>query len=209
MNTKGRWILLTSSLALAFSATLVGCGADDSGGGAGGASTGGVTGTTGGVTGTTGGNTGTTGGNTGTTGGNGGTTSTGGNGGSTAATGGSAGTSGTTCVQPISSTTNCTAACTGDDCGIHNLGLRDCACPTPGSPYVCDSCSMAGVTASIIEAPTTPLTDCTMADGPMEDRTDCTTANDGERCQSLAGATRFCACYNLTWDCASKPNEWP
>jgi hypothetical protein len=65
------------------------------------------------------------------------------------------------------------------------------------------------MTNPIIAQPTEPLPACEQNDSTTEDRTDCGTAvANGYRCQSLDNASRVCACWNNTWDCASKPGFW-
>jgi hypothetical protein len=209
MNTKGRCVLLTSSLALAFSAMLLGCGTDSSGGGGGGDSATGGTGTGGTATGGTG------------TGGGGGQATTGGNGGSTS-TGGSAGSTSTGGSGNLPACTGagdgnaCTEDC-NDACGVHDYGERLCACTNTTcdtgvtAPCMdCAECAFGPNTPAGVAPTTAPasLPDCPTT----EEGTDPNGCTDNTICQSVEAnrtaaeqAGRYCACLANEWDCDSKP----
>jgi hypothetical protein len=152
---------------------------------------------------------------------NGGTTPGGGttaNGGSTAGGGNaSAGSAANPdCPAKIDSTTACTSAvsCPAAACGVFKIGQKDCSCAAASGNFSCTSCSYAGKTEEIVQAPATVLPDCTADDTTLEKNTP--TCTKGERCKSLDTAkSRFCACWDdpakgvVDWDCDSMPSSWP
>ena len=211
-----RFFASTTVTAVLVAAMAQGCSSDDSDGGtsSGGSSASGGSGGTGGGT----GGSGATGGSGGSTGGTGG--STGGTGGSAGGTGGSAGDDGGStggsagadgggqCGTGISNGAACTASCTGNVCGLADLGRRDCACVN--DVWDCESCEFPG-NESILEAPDGALPACPAGDASdSEDALKgetCTT--QGERCEPPEDTTRVCACWtmptDLEWDCDKKP----
>ena len=175
-------------------------GTGGAGGSSGGAGTGGSGGSTGGSGGSTGGTGGGSGGSGGSTGGSGGSTGgTGGSGGSSGGTGGSGG--GTTpCGTGIrTGTTPCTASCTGNVCGLADLGRRDCLCVE--SLYQCNPCAFPG-NEPILQPPATPPSDC--GDDEARRGSACSAGEQAVMCQPN-DQNRICVCWNLEWDCDRKP----
>jgi len=107
-----------------------------------------------------------------------------------------------------SGVTLCSASCMGSRCGIHNVGVRDCPCPS--GTYVCTACDYdPAMSHPLVQEPAGPLPNCDSADILMEDRFDCgVEIANAYRCQSIDDTNRLCACWNGVWDCASKPAFW-
>jgi hypothetical protein len=122
---------------------------------------------------------------------------------------------GMACIGSPSDGLTCTATC-NDDCGIHNLGARLCACPgaeacDPGQTAPCYDCASCGYTANhpLLEPPTAAFMPCPQVDDLMED--DESGCMDNARCQSIDpddGPGRFCGCLGNEWSCDSKPDNF-
>lgn len=113
---------------------------------------------------------------------------------------------------------SCTVTCT-DPCSIHQLGSRVCDCPgeevcDPGQTapcYDCGTCVPINPNDPLFAVPAGPLPDCTADDTVLENMAGCT---ENDRCLSLRlngdmERSRFCGCRAGSWDCDSKPSNFP
>jgi hypothetical protein len=178
--------------------------------GTGGAGTGGASAGTGGASAGTGGASAGTGG------------ASAGTGGRAAGTGGGAagGASGTVCGMGVRNNAACTTGCTGNICGLADLGLRDCPC-NASMVYQCAGCTFTITpdTMNVLSPPATPLPVCT---ADIMDELPCTTK--GDRCTCMTGVStgclegvtstspQACACWlagdtagTFIWDCDRQP----
>lgn len=113
---------------------------------------------------------------------------------------------------------SCTVTCT-DPCSIHQLGSRVCDCPgeevcddgQTAPCYDCGTCVPINPNDPLFAVPTGPLPDCTADDSVLEDMAGCT---ENDRCSSTrvngdGVRNRFCGCRGGSWDCDSKPANFP
>jgi hypothetical protein len=124
---------------------------------------------------------------------------------------------GAACLGSPSDGLTCTVTC-NDDCGIHNLGARVCACPgaevcDPGQVEPCYDCASCAYTANanhpLLVPPTAAFPPCAFADDAQED--DASGCMENARCQSIEpedGPERFCGCLANEWSCDSKPGTF-